>query len=155
MLGPLSKKLDMIDDNSNVMKTFSDYSDEMPVEFVKISVKKNHPWANQRVKHISLPPGLLLVLVLRGKERIIPNGDTIVQEGDKIVLSALSPEENLGIVLSEISIEKDSKWIGKTLSKIEIGESKLVLVLKREDKVLIPNGATVIKEKDVLVVSQL
>lgn len=155
LLGPLSKRLDMIDDNSNVMKTFSDYSDEMPVEFVKISVKKNHPWANQRVKHISLPPGLLLVLVLRGKERIIPNGDTIVQEGDKIVLSALSPEENLGIVLSEISIEKDSKWIGKTLSKIEIGESKLVLVLKREDKVLIPNGATVIKEKDVLVVSQL
>ncbi len=78
-----------------------------------------------------------------------------MQEGDKIVLSALSPEENLGIVLSEISIGKDSKWIGKTLSKIEIGESKLVLVLKREDKVLIPNGATVIKEKDVLVVSQL
>lgn len=155
LLAPLSKKLHMIDDNSNVMKTFSDYSDEMPVEFVKISVKKNHPWTNQRVKHISLPPGLLLVLVLRGKERIIPNGDTIVQEGDKIVLSALSPEENLGIVLSEIFIEKDSKWIGKTLSKIEIGESKLVLVLKREDKVLIPNGATVIKEKDVLVVSQL
>lgn len=155
LLAPLSRKLDMIDDNSNVMKTFSDYSDEMAVEFVKISVKKNHPWTNQRVKHISLPPGLLLVLVLRGKERIIPNGDTIVQEGDKIVLSALSPEENLGIVLSEISIDKDSKWIGKTLSKIEIGESKLVLVLKREDKVLIPNGATVIKEKDVLVVSQL
>lgn len=75
--------------------------------------------------------------------------------GDKIVLSALSPEENLGIVLSEIVIEKDSEWIGKTLSKIELGESKLVLVLKRDDKVLIPNGATILKESDVLVVSQL
>lgn len=155
LLGLLSRKLDMIDDNSNVMKTFSDYSDEMPVEFVKISVKNNHPWANQKVKHISLPPGLLLVLILRGEKRIIPNGNTTMLVGDKIVLSALSPEENLGIVLSEIAIERDSKWIGKTLSKIELGESKLVLVLKRNDKVMIPNGATIIEENDVLVVSQL
>ena len=155
LLGLLSRKLDMIDDNSNVMKTFSDYSDEMPVEFVKISVKNNHPWANQKVKHISLPPGLLLVLILRGEKRIIPNGNTTMLVGDKIVLSALSPEENLGIVLSEITVDKDSGWIGKTLSKIELGESKLVLVLKRNDKVMIPNGATIIKEHDVLVVSQL
>lgn len=155
LLGLMSRKLDMIDDNGNVMKTFSDYSDEMPVEFVKISVKNNHPWANQKVKNISLPPGLLLVLILRGEKRIIPNGNTTMLVGDKIVLSALSPEENLGIILSEIAIEKDSKWIGKTLSKIELGESKLVLVLKRDDKVLIPNGATIIRENDVLVVSQL
>ena len=37
LLGLVAKKLDMIDENGNVMKTFSDYSDEMPVEFVKIS----------------------------------------------------------------------------------------------------------------------
>ena len=37
LLGLVAKKLDMIDENGNVMKTFSDYSDEMPVEFVKIA----------------------------------------------------------------------------------------------------------------------
>lgn len=83
------------------------------------------------------------------------NGNTVVLAGDKIVLSALSPEENLGICLTEIPIEKDSKWIGKPLSRIKLGEEKLVLVLKRNEKVVIPNGNTVIRENDVLVISQL
>lgn len=155
LLGLVAKKLDMIDENGNVMKTFSDYSDEMPVEFVKISIKAGHPWENRRIKDLTSLPDLLLVLILRGEERIIPNGNTVVLAGDKIVLSALSPEENLGICLTEIQIEKDSKWIGKPLSRIKLGEEKLVLVLKRNEKVVIPNGNTVIRENDVLVISQL
>lgn len=155
LLGFVAKKLDMIDENGNVMKTFSDYSDEMSVEFVKISIKEGHPWENRRIKDLTSLPDLLLVLILRGEERIIPNGNTVVLAGDKIVLSALSPEENLGICLTEIPIEKDSKWIGKPLSKIKLGEEKLVLVLKRNEKVVIPNGNTVIRENDVLVISQL
>ena len=153
--GLVAKKLDMIDENGNVMKTFSDYSDEMPVEFVKISIKAGHPWENRKIKDLTSLPDLLLVLILRGEERIIPNGNTVVLAGDKIVLSALSPEENLGICLTEIPIEKDSKWIGKPLSRIKLGEEKLVLVLKRNEKVVIPNGNTVIRENDVLVISQL
>ena len=155
LLGLVAKKLDMIDENGNVMKTFSDYSDEMPVEFVKISIKAGHPWENRRIKDLTSLPDLLLVLILRGEERIIPNGNTVVLAGDKIVLSALSPEENLGICLTEIPIEKDSKWIGKPLFRIKLGEEKLVLVLKRNEKVVIPNGNTVIRENDVLVISQL
>ena len=153
LLGLVAKKLDMIDENGNVMKTFSDYSDEMPVEFVKISIKAGHPWENRKIKDLTSLPDLLLVLILRGEERIIPNGNTVVLAGDKIVLSALSPEENLGICLTEIPIEKDSKWIGKPLSRIKLGEEKLVLVLKRNEKVV--NGNTVIRENDVLVISQL
>lgn len=155
LLGLVAKKLDMIDENGNVMKTFSDYSDEMPVEFIKISIKAGHPWENRKIKDLTSLPDLLLVLILRGEERIIPNGNTVVLAGDKIVLSALSPEENLGICLTEIPIEKDSKWIGKPLSRIKLGEEKLVLVLKRNEKVVIPNGNTVIRENDVLVISQL
>lgn len=155
LLGFLSRKLDMIDDNVNVMKTFSDYSEEMPVEFVKVSIRKNHPWAGRLIREITSLPDLLLVLILRGEERLIPNGNTKILEGDKIVLSALSPEENLGLHLMEIQVEKDSKWIGRPLAKIRLGEGKLVLVLKRNEKVMIPNGETVIQENDTMVISQV
>ncbi len=155
LLGRISRKLDMIDENSNVMKTFSDYSDEMPVEFVKISIKENHPWVNQKVRDVSLPPGLLMVLILKGEKRVIPKGDTKLEVGDLIVLSALSTEENLGIVLSEIVVERGNNWIGKPLSKIKLGELQLVLLLKRGDNVMIPNGATVVCEDDVLVYCEL
>ena len=57
LLGLVAKKLDMIDENGNVMKTFSDYSDEMPVEFVKISIKAGHPWENRKIK--DFPAGFI------------------------------------------------------------------------------------------------
>ena len=137
------------------MKTFSDYSEEVPVEFVKIAVKKNHPWSGKKIRDIVSLPDLLLVLILRGEERIVPNGDTVIREGDRIVLSALSPEEHLGLYLSEISIDKESPWIGLPLSRVKLEEGSLVLVLMREDQVKIPNGNTVIRENDILVVSQV
>lgn len=155
LLGFMACRLDMIDDRNNVMKTFSDYSEEVPVEFVKIAVKKNHPWSGKKIRDIVSLPDLLLVLILRGEERIVPNGDTVIREGDRIVLSALSPEEHLGLYLSEISIDKESPWIGLPLSRVKLEEGSLVLVLMREDQVKIPNGNTVIRENDILVVSQV
>ena len=154
LLGVVAKKLNMMDENANVMKTFSDYSDEMPVEFVKISVKPGHPWENQLVKDISSLPDLLMVLILRGEERLIPNGNTKILVGDKIVLSALSPGEELGLCISEYHVEEDNDMIGKPLAKLKFGEGKLVLLLKRNDRVVIPNGRTVVRKDDVLVISQ-
>ena len=154
ILGFAAKKLDMMDENANVMKTFSDYSDEMPVEFVKISIKPGHPWENQFVRDIVSLPDLLMVLILRGEERIIPNGNTKILVGDKIVLSALSPGEELGIFISEYHVEPDSDMVGKPLARLKFGEGKLVLLLKRNEKVVIPNGQTVVRGDDVLVISQ-
>ena len=145
----------MIDDSNNVMKTFSDYSEEMPVEFVEITIKERHPWANRMVKDIPSMPDLLMVLILRGKEKLIPKGNTILKPGDVVVLSALSPEGHLGVYLTEIEVDKESKWAGKPLSKIKLGEEKLVLVLKRGEQVLIPNGSTVVEDNDILVISEL
>ena len=82
LLGLVAKKLDMIDDTGNVMKTFSDYSDEMPVEFIKIAIRKNHPWAGKKIMDILSLPDVLVVLVLRGEERIVPNGSTVLLAGD-------------------------------------------------------------------------
>ncbi|MDD6306561.1 MAG: potassium/proton antiporter [Clostridiales bacterium] len=154
LLGMTAKKLDMMDKNANVMKTFSDYSEEVPVEFVKISIKPGHPWENKLVKDIISLPDLLMVLILRGEERLIPNGNTMILLGDKIVMSALSPGEELGLCISEYHVEEDSKMIGKPLAKLKFGEGKLVLLLKRNDKVVIPNGRTVVRKDDVLVISQ-
>lgn len=155
LLSFVAKKLDMIDTESNVMKTFSDYSDEMPVDFIRVSVRKNHPWAGKKIKDITSLPDVLLVLVLRGEERLIPNGNTVLLPGDIVVLSALSPEEHLGLCLTETVVEKDSLLIGRSLARLKLGEEKLVLLLKRGEEVIIPNGSTLIYENDILVICQL
>jgi len=151
----ISKKLKMIDDDSNIMKTFSDYSEEVPVEFVQISITPCHGWAGRAIKDIALMPELLLVLILRGKERIAPKGDTVLLPGDTLILSALSVRSEITCSLTEVTISKDSQWLGKALAELELEDEKLVMLIKRKNKVLIPHGKTKIREGDVLVLSQI
>ena len=152
LLIPVAKKLNMVDDKSDVMKTFTDYSDETLVEFIKLQLKDKHPWCNKKVKDINLIDDMLLVLIIRGKEKIVPRGDTLLLKDDIIVLSALSLNDNYDAVLKEIIIDSDHEWVNKKLSEIKMDRG-LVILIKRNSEIIIPKGDTVIETDDVLVMS--
>ena len=152
LLVPVAKKIDMVDDKGDVMKTFTDYSDEVPVEFIKLQLKDKHPWCNKKVKDINLIDDMLLVLIIRGKEKIVPRGDTLLLKDDIIVLSALSLNDNYDAVLKEIIIDSDHEWVNKKLSEIKMDRG-LVILIKRNSEIIIPKGDTVIETDDVLVMS--
>lgn len=88
----VSRKLDMIDKEGNVMKTFTDYADEVPVQFIRCNITKGHPWQNRTLSDLKrdLPPDILLVLIIRGENKIVPRGQTMLEEGDVAVVSARS-----------------------------------------------------------------
>ena len=150
----MARHLDMIDANADVMKTFSDYSEELPIQFVKLTMQPGHPWCGLAIREVPLPPGLLLVVVRRGEERIIPNGDTVLAEGDCIVLSALSVEDPSAGRLTEVEVTGESPWKDLPLSQIRLGKNKLAAAIQREQQFLIPNGSTVVREGDILIISQ-
>ena len=143
----------MIDNKEDVMKTFTDYSDEVPVQFIEFAVTDDHPWSNREVKDIVNPPDTILVLIQRGDEKIVPNGNTRLLTGDKIILSALSPGDVPGIHLSEKTISRDSKWIDKPVSELPNTSTRLIIMINRDDEIIIPTGDTVIRENDVLVIN--
>ena len=152
-MAPLAKKLNMIDENEDVMKTFSDYSDEVPVQFIRFKMTEEHPWTGREVKDIVNPPETILVLIERGDERIVPNGSTRVEPGDYVVLSAKSPGDIEGIRLSEKTIREGSKWIDKPIRKLPNTDDRLIIMINRGGRILIPNGDTVIRLDDVLVIN--
>jgi len=149
----VAKKLKMIDDNENVLKTFSDYSEEIPVEFVKLEINHDHPWTDKSLKDITLPPDTLLVLLMRNKERIIPKGNTIIHQGDVIVLSAPSYLGKTKINLIETKVTKENEWNGKPISSIPYNPDSLIIMIKRDGKYIIPSGNNILKEDDMLVIS--
>ncbi|SHJ45261.1 cell volume regulation protein A [Hathewaya proteolytica DSM 3090] len=151
----VSRKLNMIDDEGNIMKTFSDYSEEMPIQFVKINIIKDHPWINKKVRELTLLPGLPLVLIQRGKNRLIPKGNTTIFQGDTVVLSALSLQDSSVGSLTEMKVEKENALCDKTLSEVKLDEDKFIVLIIRNEKYIIPNGRTLIREDDTLVISQL
>lgn len=43
----------MIDDSGDVMKTFTDYSDEVPIQFIKFTLDGKHGWVGKNLTVLS------------------------------------------------------------------------------------------------------
>lgn len=150
----LSKKWNMIDDTGNVMKTFNDYSEEKPVQYVKISVRgEEHPWKDRMVQDIEFAPGTLLVMILRGKEQVIPRGNTILKEGDVAVLSAPAFVDETQISLTEFEIDKNHSWKDRRIADVPLAQEQLVILVERGTKYIIPGGDVILRVGDKVVIS--
>ena len=55
--------------------------------------------------------------------------------------------------LLEVNITTDSKWINKSIMDANIPEEILIVMIKRNNSILVPKGSTIIKEGDILVLS--
>ena len=148
----VSKKLDMIDNKTDVMKTFNDYVDEVPVQFIQLSIKAGHPWESKKISEIVLPPDSILVLLIRDGVKIVPNGHTLLLAGDILVLSGKTMDQIDGVNLYEKEIKEDDGLAGKKIYQLPVGE-KLIIMIKRGDKVIIPRGGTELEIGDLLVVN--
>ena len=149
----VSGKLSMIDEHADVMKTFSDYSNEMPVQFIQFTVPEDHPWCNIPVKDIILPPDTLFVLLQRYEEKLVPKGETVLQSNDTLLLSAKSPGKIEGVRLTEQQITEESEIKGKQLGQLPKKESALIILVMRGQEAIIPNGNTVLEVGDTLVIN--
>lgn len=152
LLPLVAKKLNMIDNSSDVMKTFNDYCDEEPVQFIKFKIAETHKWCGKSVKDILLPPDTILVLLIRGDEHIVPNGKTKLLKDDIFILCAKSTGNIKGVQLTEKHITAGDKYIGTALSDIKDNDM-LIIMIKRKGKVIIPQGNTQIKKDDILVLN--
>lgn len=146
-------KLEMIDDANDVMKTFNDYTNEVPIQFIQFRIGTEHHWKHMSLSDIQLPPDTLVVLLERNGEKIVPNGETVIEAGDNLVLSAKSPSKIEGVSLMEKVITKDDEWKDKRICEIPKDSDMLIIMIQREGNVIIPNGETVIMENDELVLN--
>lgn len=156
LLPKISEKLHMTDESENVMKTFTDYTDEVPVQFVKFNIPEGHEWGGKMVKDIALPPETILVLLKRNGENMVPTGNTVIMDNDCLVLSARTPETISGIELKEIIVnENDRDYVGRSLSEISATDQGLVVMIQRDGDVIIPRGDIVLRAGDVLVINEV
>ena len=113
----------------------------------------SHQWCGKSLMDITLPPATLIVMIRRKEERMIPNGSTVLQNGDTVVLSARSPEKAEDVVLLEKHIKPMSDLVDKPLYEMDTGGA-LVILIKRNKQVIIPNGNTILMAEDVLVLNR-
>ncbi len=149
----ISKRLHMIDNRENVMKTFNDYTDETQVQFIRISISERNAWANKRIRDVVMPQGLLVALILHKGKRIVPSGNTYIHPGDVLILSGEGYFDDNHLMLSEIHISDEHEWNGKSIAELGIAPESLIVLMKRKGKTVIPHGSLKLRDGDVLVVT--
>lgn len=149
----VAKKLNMIDEKDDIMKTFTDYSYELPVSFIEFKVAEGHHWADKTVQELNLPKNLIMVLILRGEEKIIPKGATYILANDKIILCGRTGNSVDGVALSELEIDKKHTMCGESIKNIS-KENEIVVMIKRGKNLIIPDGNTKVLDQDVVIVNK-
>lgn len=147
----VARKLNMIDPSTDVLKTFNDYQEDSDVAFVKVHITKNHPFADKHLKDLTLPGELLAVILLRKEKTLLPSGDTLLQEGDLLVLAAPEFTDRRNLTLHESVVSKNHRLNGKLLKDLPKDNHFLIIMIKRGDSTIIPKGDTRIQAEDVLV----
>ncbi len=149
-------KTRMYDPEGDVLKTFTDYEEARNVHFVITDIYPDHPWIKQRLQDIFLPRDIRVVIVERGGKQFLPSGKTVIEEGDRLVLSALHyDDESEHITLSEQTVEVGDRFEGRLIRDLKLHAHERIILLKREDEVIIPTGNVRILRDDLVVTSWL
>ncbi len=67
---------------------------------------------------------------------------------DTVVLGAETFDEQEHINLKEIVLKKQNPWTGLRIRDLDISRHSIIVLVKRKDKTLIPNGNMVLQEGD-------
>ena len=66
----------------------------------EIIVKQMHPWNGQAIRDIDISRQTIILMIRRKNRVIIPNGDTIIKEGDVVILySKHNLKESINIII--------------------------------------------------------
>lgn len=152
LLPYVAKKLDMIDENENVLKTFTDYSDEVDIQFLTIKMDENHPWIHQYIKDIVLPPKIKIVMIKQEDKEIIPRGDVQISCHDELILSAFESQTSDDLTLTEVIIDQSHEWCDEYIKDIKISNA-LIALIKRQTDIIVPQGDVQLLNQDIVVIA--
>ena len=61
----------------------------LPGELMEVQVTATSPWRGKAIKHLKIPAGILIAIVMRGEAILPANGNLQLATGDRMVLFAL------------------------------------------------------------------
>lgn len=87
LIPKVARKLDLVDDTKTVLKTFTDYQEDRSTTLIEYNVDSNSSWKEKTIMEADIPEEILIVMIKRGSEIIVPKGSTLIKQDDILVLS--------------------------------------------------------------------
>ena len=125
---------------------------EMDINFIKIQLQPQDSWVGKTVAELALPQGMILIAIHRAHSVLIPRGDVQLRLHDTIVLGAEPLGDGKHIYLKEIVLGEQNPWNGQYIRDLDISRQSVIVMVKREGKVIIPKEATRLKAGDSILI---
>lgn len=87
LLPKVAQKLDLVDDNTLVLKTFNDYAGDIDRQLIEVSITSDSKWVNKSIADADISEDVLIVMIKRGGKTILPKGTTIIEDKDVLVVT--------------------------------------------------------------------
>lgn len=127
-------------DQYSRLKKRNEYGYETDMHFIKIEIGAGDRWLGQRIADLKLPSGMIVAIVKRDNEILIPCGDLVLEEADILVLGAEPYDNDEHINLKEVVLKNHNPWTGLRIRDLDISRQSIIVLVKRRNKSLIPNG---------------
>ncbi len=144
-----ARKLDMVNGEGNVLKTFNDYSEDGDLCFCQVVLDQRTPLHGHTIESLALPSGLSVALVLRNRKPLVPHGGLILHALDTLIVTG-TKFESAGKLLDQERIEAQDERIGRALMDLQ-GDVHRIVCIKREEGYVVPDGTTILQEGDMLI----
>lgn len=133
------------------LKRLGDYAEEEELHFIKAELHRGDLWVGKTVRDLHLPQGMILAVIQRGNDTIIPRGDVTLRAGDRLVIGAEHVKDDRPINLREITLRKNHDWNGVAIKDIDISRQSFIVMVRRGKKLLVPFGKLVLAEGDTVI----
>ena len=135
-------------DQYSIIKKRTEYGYEASMHFIKVLVEERDSWCGKRIKELALPTDMIVAVVKREEEILIPRGDLQIEPQDILVIGAEPFDTHEHIQLKQIVIEKKNPWVGVRVCDLDISKHAIIVLVKRKNKFIIPHGNMVIRVGD-------
>jgi len=138
-----------VEQYSRVQESFNRVR-EAELQFIRVTLDRRDEWVGRSVRALDLPGGILLAAIQRGHDTLIPRGDTVLEQGDALILAAEHVGGEAPIALREVTLLEENPWVGQYIRDLDISRQTLIVMVRRGGQVLIPQGDTRLKRGDTL-----
>ena len=121
---------------------------QLDMQFIKIHLLPEDPWVGKKIVELELPRDVIISVIKRNDQMILPHGELVLLEGDRIVLGAEPFKDHERIKLKEVVLEEQNPWTGRRIKDLDIPQTSIVVLVKRGGKSLVPHGELMLEDDD-------
>lgn len=138
-------------DQYSRLKRISEYAHEEDVHFIKVNLKRQDNWVGKTIMELGLPHGVIVAMIRRGGEKIVPRGNVELKHGDTLILGAEALKDDTHIDLKEVVLLKHNPWNGVQIRDLDISRQTIIVMVKRNGTMLVPKGELMLLEGDKVI----